>query len=191
MRIEPLEDKQISWMLKPLTWMMKRRFGKVLNPIKAWAYRPGLTLAMAIFTQSVEASKVTDPTLKRMVCLRAAQMIGCVFWIDINAAGGSHVGISEDKLATIADYVENPLFTPAECAALRYTEEMTQSSIDVPDEVFEELQRHFNTEQIVDLTATVAMENMRARFNRALQVESDGICRLPAHHPALTATPRG
>jgi alkylhydroperoxidase family enzyme len=66
-------------MLKPFTWMMKRRFGRVLNPIKAWAYRPGLTLAMAIFTQSVEASKVTDPSLKRMVCLRAAQMIGCVF----------------------------------------------------------------------------------------------------------------
>ena len=79
MRIEPLEDKQISWMLRPLTWMMKRRFGKVLNPIKGWAYRPGLTLAMAIFTQSVESSKVTDPTLKRLVCLRAAQMIGCVF----------------------------------------------------------------------------------------------------------------
>jgi len=79
MRIEGLEDKQISWMLKPLTWMMKRRFGKVLNPYKAWAYRPGLTIAMAIFTQSVEASKVTDPSLKRLVCLRAAQMIGCVF----------------------------------------------------------------------------------------------------------------
>jgi alkylhydroperoxidase family enzyme len=86
--------------------------------------------------------------------------------------------------------VENPLFTPAERAALRYTEEMTLSSIDVPDEVFAELRRHFNAEQIVDLTATVAMENMRARFNRALQVESDAICRLPAHHPALAATPR-
>jgi alkylhydroperoxidase family enzyme len=79
MRIEGLEEKQISWMLKPFTWMMKRRFGKVLNPYKAWAYRPGLTIAMAIFTQSVEASKVTDPSLKRLVCLRAAQMIGCVF----------------------------------------------------------------------------------------------------------------
>jgi len=79
MRIEGLEDKQISWMLKPLTWMMKRRFGKVLNPYKAWAYRPGLTITMSIFTQSVEASKVTNPTLKRLVCLRAAQMIGCVF----------------------------------------------------------------------------------------------------------------
>ena len=64
---------------------------------------------------------------------------------------------------------------------------MTLASVDVPDEVFEELKRHFNTEQIVDLTATIALENMRARFNRALQIESDSFCRLPAHHPALAS----
>jgi alkylhydroperoxidase family enzyme len=79
MRIEGLEDKQVSWMLRPMTWMMKRRFGKVLNPYKAWAYRPGIALAMSIFMQSVEGSKVTSPSLKRLVCLRAAQMVGCVF----------------------------------------------------------------------------------------------------------------
>jgi alkylhydroperoxidase family enzyme len=107
--------------------------------------------------------------------------------MDINAAGGSRVGLSEEKLAALADYAENPLFTPAERAALRYTEEMTLASVDVPDEVFEELKRHFNTEQIVDLTATIALENMRARFNRALQIESDGFCRLPEHHPALAS----
>ena len=45
MRIEPLEENQMSWMLKPLTWMMKRKVGKVLNPFKAWAYRPGITFA--------------------------------------------------------------------------------------------------------------------------------------------------
>ncbi len=64
---------------------------------------------------------------------------------------------------------------------------MTLGSVDVPDEVFEELKRHFNTEQIVDLTATVAMENMRARFNRALQVESDGFCEIQAHRAAARA----
>jgi hypothetical protein len=79
MRIEPLEENQISWLLKPLTWMMKRRVGKVLNPYKAWAYRPSITFTMSIFQQSIESSKVTTPALKRMVCLRAAQMIGCVF----------------------------------------------------------------------------------------------------------------
>lgn len=79
MRIKPLEEKQFSWLLKPITWMMKRKVGKVLNPYKAWAYRPGITLAMSIFMQSIEGSKVTSPTLKRLVCLRAAQMVGCVF----------------------------------------------------------------------------------------------------------------
>ena len=79
MRIEPLEESQMSWFLKPLTWMMKRQLGKVVNPYKAWAYRPGITLTMSIFQQSIESSKVTPPALKRMVCLRAAQMIGCVF----------------------------------------------------------------------------------------------------------------
>jgi hypothetical protein len=79
MRIEPLKENQISWMLKPLTWMMKRRVGKVLTPFKAWAYRPGITIWMSIFMQSIDGSKVTPKTLARMVCLRAAQMVGCVF----------------------------------------------------------------------------------------------------------------
>ena len=64
---------------------------------------------------------------------------------------------------------------------------MTLTSVDVPNEVFDELKRHFSTEQVVDLTATVALENMRARFNRALQVEADGLCMLPPHHPALNS----
>ncbi len=79
MRIEGLEETQMSWMLKPLTWMMKRRVGKVLTPFKAWAYRPGITFLMSMYQQSIESSKITSPALKRMVCLRAAQMIGCVF----------------------------------------------------------------------------------------------------------------
>jgi hypothetical protein len=79
MRIQPLEENQMSWMLKPLTWMMKRRLGKVVKPFKAFAYRPGIMIGLSIFMQSVDGSKVTPETLKRMVCLRAAQMVGCVF----------------------------------------------------------------------------------------------------------------
>ena len=55
MRIKPLEENQMSWMLKPLTWMMKRQMGKVLTPFKAWAYRPGITFTMSIFQQSIES----------------------------------------------------------------------------------------------------------------------------------------
>ena len=79
MRIPPLEEKQASWILKPIFSVMKRRMGKVLNPYKAWSYRPGPAFTVALFQQSIESSKVIDATLKRLVCLRAAQIIGCVF----------------------------------------------------------------------------------------------------------------
>lgn len=52
-----------------------------------------------------------------------------------------------------------------------------------PDAVFEELKRHFDSGQIVELTAMVALENLRARFNRALEIPSDSLCRLAADHP--------
>jgi alkylhydroperoxidase family enzyme len=105
--------------------------------------------------------------------------------MDINAAGGSEVGISQEKIAAVGDYQENPLFTPRERAALRYAEEMSQTSVEVPDQVFEDLKRYFDDKQIIALTAEIALENYRARFNRALQVESDGFCALPPNHPAL------
>ena len=107
--------------------------------------------------------------------------------MDINAAGGRQAGFSEEKLAAIADYVENPLFTPRERAALRYAEEMTQTSVDVPEDVFEELRRHFDDRQIVELTIEISLENLRARFNRALLIGSDSLCMLPPNHPALQA----
>ena len=55
--------------------------------------------------------------------------------------------------------------------------------VNVTDAVFAELRKHFSDVQIVELTATIAMENMRARFNRALDIPSDGLCELPADHP--------
>ena len=55
------------------------------------------------------------------------------------------------------------------------------------DPIFEELKQHFNTVQIVELTAMIAFENLRARFNRALHVEADGFCELPSDHPVRKA----
>ena len=64
---------------------------------------------------------------------------------------------------------------------------MTQTNVDVPDDVFEDVRRNYSTDQIVELTTLIAMENLRARFNRALQIEADGFCQLPPGHPALAS----
>ena len=66
---------------------------------------------------------------------------------------------------------------------LRYAEGMTRTPADVSDTVFAEIQALFSTEQIVELTAAIALENFRARFNCALKIESDILCMLPPDHP--------
>ena len=67
------------------------------------------------------------------------------------------------------------MFSAAERAAFEFAEGMTQTPAEVTDEVFAEASRHFSEEQLVELAATVAMENYRARFNRAFLVESQGL----------------
>jgi hypothetical protein len=92
--------------------------------------------------------------------------------MDTNAAGSSKTGASDAKIAAVATFRESDLFTPAERAALAFAEGMTQTPAAVSDAVFAEAQRHFSVPQLVELAATVAMENYRARFNRAFAVES-------------------
>jgi alkylhydroperoxidase family enzyme len=62
---------------------------------------------------------------------------------------------------------------------------MCRERVDVPDEVYQALARHFSDDQIVELTASIALENFRARFNRALEIESDQLCLLPMYPPVV------
>jgi alkylhydroperoxidase family enzyme len=67
---------------------------------------------------------------------------------------------------------------------LEYAALMTATPADVPDELFAELRRRFSEVQLVELTATVAWENYRARFDHAFGIESQGFsegayCALP------------
>ena len=60
---------------------------------------------------------------------------------------------------------------------------MTITGQKVTDELFAEARRHFSEDQVVELTAAVALENFRSKFNVALGVESQGFCVLPKSPP--------
>jgi alkylhydroperoxidase family enzyme len=92
--------------------------------------------------------------------------------MDTNAAGSSAAKSSDEKVAAVAHWRESPLFSEAEKAAFAFAEAMTDTPAEVPDQVFEAARQHFSVEQLVELAATAAMENYRARFNRAFAVES-------------------
>ncbi len=88
-------------------------------------------------------------------------------------------GATEAKIADIARFRESPHFSDRERAALEYAEQVTRASADVSDALFDRVRRHFNEPEIVELTATIAMENFRSKFNAPLKIEAQGFCPIP------------
>jgi len=84
-------------------------------------------------------------------------------------------GISDAELEALADPAASPLFEERERAALAFAQAMAESNT-VPDEVFGRVRRSFAEDEIVELTAVVAFEICAAKFNRALEIEGQGLC---------------
>lgn len=80
-------------------------------------------------------------------------------------------GIDPEVLAELPRFRESGHFTELEKLALEYAEAMTATPARVPDELFHALEEQLSPEQMVELTAAVAMENFSARFNQAFAIE--------------------
>jgi alkylhydroperoxidase family enzyme len=85
-------------------------------------------------------------------------------------------GASEEKIRRVAEAAGSPLFSESEREALEYAEAMTVTGRKVTDELFARLRAAFSEAEIVELTAAVALENFRSKFNVALGIEAQGFC---------------
>jgi alkylhydroperoxidase family enzyme len=85
----------------------------------------------------------------------------------------------QERLAAVANWRDSPLFSEAERVALNYAERMTITGQKVDDALFGQLKRHYNEAQIVELTAAIALEDFRSKFNPALGIEAQGFCLIP------------
>jgi alkylhydroperoxidase family enzyme len=84
----------------------------------------------------------------------------------------------EAKLAAVSTWRDSKLFSAAERAALEYAERITYTDQTVDDAFFAQVKQHFSDAQIVELTAAIALENFRSKFNPTLGVASQGFCLL-------------
>lgn len=83
--------------------------------------------------------------------------------------------MTAEELAALADPARAAAFSDRDRAALAYAEAVTISNT-VPENVFETVKRYFADDEIVELTAAIAWEICAAKFNRALEIEEQGIC---------------
>jgi 4-carboxymuconolactone decarboxylase len=93
-------------------------------------------------------------------------------------------GVTDQQLLEIGQFESSAAFSDLERLVIRYAVAMTETPVDVPDELFAELRGHFSPKQMVELTSAIAWENYRARFNHAFGIKAEGFsegaaCALP------------
>ena len=99
--------------------------------------------------------------------------------MDINSVRAIEAADGQVKLDHLDNWRDSNVYSAAERLAIEYGERMTETGREVDDAFFSALQREFTEPQIIELTAGIAMENFRSKFNVPLKVASQGFCRLP------------
>ena len=113
--------------------------------------------------------------LLHLVKMRASQINGCAFCIDMHSKDARAEGETEQRLYSLDAWDESPYYSDRERAALAWTEAVTLlHQGHVPDSVYERVRAQFNDAEIATLTLTVGMINTWNRLNVALRTEAGG-----------------
>jgi AhpD family alkylhydroperoxidase len=110
-----------------------------------------------------------EHSLLALVEVRASQLNGCAFCLDMHTQDARAAGETEQRLYALSAWRETPFFTPRERAALAWTEAVTLIPNGVPDAAFEEARRHFSEAELADLTWAVVAINAWNRLNVAFR----------------------
>ena len=106
-----------------------------------------------------------DPALQELVRLRASQINGCAFCVDLHSSDARKKGETERRLHAVTVWRETPFFTPRERAALAWTEAVTLiAATHAPDADHAELAAHFTEAERMNLTLAIGLINVWNRL---------------------------
>jgi AhpD family alkylhydroperoxidase len=128
---------------------------------------PEALKALNTLGTSISKGGVPNTTLE-LVRLRASQINGCSFCVEMHARDLKKAGEKDERLFTVAAWRETPYFTDAERAALALTEAATRlndRADPVNDEIWNEAARHYNEKAMADLILNIALINFWNRVN--------------------------
>lgn len=138
------------------------------------------------------ASGALETSLLDLVRMRASQINGCAYCLDMHSKELRDAGETEQRLYCLDAWRETPFYTPRECAALALTEAVTLiNKGHVPDEVYEQARQEFTEEEVALLTAAIAAINVWNRLNITFRTVPGnyhpGQFRVAGHEPVASA----
>jgi AhpD family alkylhydroperoxidase len=153
-RIEGVPEREAGLLGRFAYRFSRRRLGKVAEPSTVTAHHPRLLAGYGAFELALDRSRLVYERLKSLAETKVAATVGCEFCLDIGSALGRKSGVSEEQL--------------------RDLHVMTRTPAAVRDDLFDALSERLGEAQMVELTAAIAWENYRARFNHAFGIGSQG-----------------
>jgi alkylhydroperoxidase family enzyme len=157
------------------SWFSRRRYGVTLDPGAAIGHNTQVGRSYAIFELQVERWHTLDRGLKDLAMTAAAARIRCAWCMDFGfwAATMDHA-VPRAKIEAASTWRDSDLFSRLELLVVAYAEAMTATPPEVTDDLVAELRKHLSEAQLVELTAVIAVENMRSRIDSALGLTAQG-----------------
>ena len=179
------ENRQVSRLpalKEPLDPLVKEGFdkrktlgGAIINLSLVQAHAPKIARATQGLAFALRFDAVTPRALRELVILRTAQIAGSAYEINQHTPMMKMCGFTDRQIAEVARWKRSKLFDDKQRAVLAYVEQMAHGG-NVDDATYGNLARHFTSQEIMEISATVASYYGTALLTRALriQVEDDG-----------------
>jgi alkylhydroperoxidase family enzyme len=181
-RISLDPPKTLSYRLS--AWYVQRRYGMQLEPLAVMGHNLPVARADAIFELQVQRWRTLDRGLKDLAVMAAAAQIGCSWCMDFGYwESVTNHGVAAEKIRAVPYWRDSNVFSELERLVLEYAEAMTATPPQVTDDMVTRLSAQLTEAQLVELTAIVAVENLRSRINASLGLTAQGFkdrCEIPA-----------
>ena len=175
----------------PYGYLLKRFSRKMLGEVPEgaavmWNNRPVLMTLSGLGRKTQKWNQL-DANLKSFAHMAVAAQVGCSWCLDFNYFHAHNEGLDEVKASEVPRWRESTVFTPLERDVMEYAEAMTETPLQVTDELFAQLLDQLGAPAMVELTSLVGFANSAARGNVAMGIESQGFskaCTLPLAQPS-------
>lgn len=182
MRIDPAPRKGL---LRRITYRMaERRMGKLGEPVTATAHSLPVLMGWGMFEDRIDKAKAIDRKLADLAVLKTAALTGCEWCLDFGSSVVPESGVTEEQIRELPRFRDSGAYDAREKLVLEYAEGVSRTPVEVDDELFERLRVEFSEKELVELTAFIAIENYRGRFNWAMGIGAQGfakaaVCAVP------------
>jgi uncharacterized peroxidase-related enzyme len=172
--VTPLTDADAPELV-PVFEQYERTRGFTPNSVRTMARRPHIAEAFAALNQAVLYEGSVDQGLKMLVATIASTAAGCRYCQAHMITRASPSGYENEKLDAVWDYETSPLFDDMERAALRLAHAAALQPSAAEAHHFDELRRHFDDGEIVEIVATVALFGYLNRWNDTMATELEAL----------------